>query len=326
MEWSRIVVRKTELDIATVLSCGQSFRWHRGAGDIWGIGLKGRVLRVKQDDDGMYYHSSHGKTDTMSLVEDYFNLKINLADLLSEWGTKDPKANCRLQGVRILRQDPWETLCAFICSSNNNIKRISKMVSSLCSEFGPHLDTIDGHAYHDFPDPQDLIGTEARLRELGFGYRAKYIAKTAEIVHEKGGRFYLDELRRKPYKEAKEALLELSGVGPKVADCVCLMALDKHDCVPVDTHIWQVAKRDYGLKFTQNAKGYEFVQESFRELWGEYAGWAQALIFAQDLREFAPQDSKRLHKNVKKEIKRDLQAGPGDADIFVVEPKRIKVE
>lgn len=97
---------------------------------------------------------------------------------------------------------------------------------------------MDGTKYHDFPPPAALIGSgiEQTLRGLGFGYRAKYISQTAQIVVNERPAGWLDGLRKVEYREAHESLLALSGVGPKVADCVCLMSLDKTEAVPVDTH------------------------------------------------------------------------------------------
>lgn len=147
---------------------------------------------------------------------------------------------------------------SFICSSNNNIARISQMVEKLCTNYGDLVATIGSRSYHDFPAPEALTGknVEARLRELGFGYRAKYIYQTAVMVSEKE-KGWLDSLRnpespafgtapspggemrpegREGYRDAHEKLLELQGVGPKVADCVCLMGLGWGEAVPVDTH------------------------------------------------------------------------------------------
>lgn len=207
----------------------------------------------------------------------------------------------------MLRQDAWEALIGFICSSNNNIARISQMAAKLCLHYGPYLGTIDGVPYHDFPSPAALAtdSVEAHLRELGFGYRAKYIARTARmIVHEKGGLAWLENHRnpnaglhgttavkpegRAGYVAAREALLKCSGVGPKVADCVCLMGLGWGEAVPVDTHVWQIAVRDYRFKGGRNATltaaTYAAVAARFRSLWGDEAGWAHSVLFTADLR------------------------------------------
>jgi N-glycosylase/DNA lyase len=127
-------------------------------------------------------------------------------------------------------------------------------VEKLCVNYGPFIGRLGDKAYHDFPPPSALTSpdVEARLRDLGFGYRAKYIYQTAAMVNKEGGQAWLDALRnpdspafsaktaalqdRDGYRNAHEKLLELQGVGPKVADCVCLMGLGWREAVPVDTH------------------------------------------------------------------------------------------
>lgn len=254
---------------------------------------------VRQDEDFLYYRSirsEQGKTlsddDDLALVKDYFSLDVKIEDLYTHWCKVDPhfekKASDEFKGIRILRQDPWENLCSFICSSNNNIKRISQMVTNLCKYFGPLISSYQGRDYYGFPDPDVLQhpDIESKLRSLGFGYRAKYIQQTARLLQqEKGGTEYLHALRSLPYREAHDALLQFTGVGPKVADCVCLMSLDKTDCIPVDTHVWQIAVRDYkvGRGKALNKALYATVGDYFRTLWGPYAGWAHSILFAADL-------------------------------------------
>lgn len=317
---------------------------------MWSIGIEKRILLVKQDDTHLYYSAvindpayaaSPAFVPTLDLVRDYFNLHISVAELYAQWSAKDPHfhktvapitpearaddaaPHNNLQGIRMLRQDPWENLCAFICSSNNNIKRISRMVDGLCTSFGDPLGAHDGIEYHDFPPPARLAppATDPALRALGFGYRAKYIQQTAakltgntaahgilpgdgssEVFGDGGGGGvgYLHTLRAAPYSTARAALLQYAGVGPKVADCVCLMSLDKHGCVPVDTHVWQIARRDYRLRTARPAgrgksaggseapptKGEcEEVAAFFGALWGEYAGWAHSVLFTADLKD-----------------------------------------
>lgn len=150
-------------------------------------------------------------------------------------------------------------------------------------------------------------GVESHLRELGFGYRAKYIAETARIVVEDKPKDWLLDLRNPEsqawgdtrsagppfttYKEAHEQLVGLSGVGPKVADCVCLFGLGWAEAVPVDTHVWQIAVRDYKfgkLKTKTFSKVmYDAVGDHFRDLWGKQAGWAHSVLFTADLRAFS---------------------------------------
>lgn len=166
---------------------------------------------------------------------------------------------------------------------------------------------------------------EAHLRELGFGYRAKYIAETARIVAKEKPGNWLETLRNPEnpgfgtaevpkdqhvtFKEAHEQLLTLKGVGPKVADCVCLMGLGWGESVPVDTHVWQIAQRDY--KFgksktkTFNKAMYDAVGDHFRALWGKYAGWAHSVLFTADLREFSNRGTMKEETEVVK-IKEEI--------------------
>jgi N-glycosylase/DNA lyase len=261
---------------------------------------------VAEEDDG-----------TEELVKHYLNLEPNLTDLYSQWSSADRnfgKKAPRFTGVRILRQDAWEALIGFICSSNNNIIRISQMVEKLCIHYGPFIGHLDGQSYHDFPPPSALTGknVENHLRELGFGYRAKYIHQTAVMVSSEREQGWLDSLRnpespilgsklgsagemkpegRDGYRLAHEKLLDLQGVGPKVADCVCLFGLGWGEAVPVDTHVWQIAQRDYkfgkGKHSSLTKATYDAVGNHFRKLWGKEAGWAHSVLFTADLRAFS---------------------------------------
>lgn len=194
-------------------------------------------------------------------------------------------------------------------------------VHKLCKHYGPLIAHIEDEAFHDFPTPDALIGkgVESHLRELGFGYRAKYIAETARMIAREKPSDWLESLRNPEvpgfgtphvpsekhvtYKEAHEELLTLRGVGPKVADCVCLMGLGWGESVPVDTHVWQIAQRDY--KFGKKAKTfnkamYDAVGDHFRGMWGKYAGWAHSVLFTADLREFSDRSPRKKESQITK--------------------------
>jgi N-glycosylase/DNA lyase len=99
---------------------------------------------------------------------------------------------------------------------------------------------------------------------------------------------WLNELRGQPYHIVKDSLLNLPGVGRKVADCICLMSMDVADCVPVDTHVWQMAIRDYKVKMATSKsltdKNYTVIASCFQNVFGKYAGWAHSVLFAADLK------------------------------------------
>ena len=242
-------------------------------------------------------------------LHDYFNLDVDLPALYEGWAKADTRFQAVSElypGIRMLRQDPWENLLSFICSTNNNIARITQMVNTLCRSYGPFIATVDGVDYHDFPQAAALQhdSLESELRGLSFGYRAKFLACTARAMANLPPD-YLISLRQLSYEDVHLALTQFTGVGPKVADCVALMSMDKHDAVPVDTHVRQIAKRDYKVK-SGNA---EDIKSFFRTLWGPYAGWAHSVLFTADLKSFQT------------ELKR---ASLGSA--AVVESLRIKTE
>ncbi|KAI5296394.1 8-oxoguanine glycosylase ogg1 [Ascosphaera acerosa] len=303
-KWRRLPVDPAELWIQTTLRCGQSFR--AGYAD-------GQLCQSKTNGQG----DGHGGVDdTEALLRQYFALDVRLTDLYSQWAADDAnfkRKAPRFAGIRILQQEAWEALVSFICSSNNNISRISQMVDRLCVQYGDLIGRVDGQAYHDFPTPERLAGdgVEMKLRELGFGYRAKYLHQTARAVVGRSGLAWLAGLSnpdrassqlasngetalesgRAGYRTAHESLLQLQGVGPKVADCVCLMGLGWSEAVPIDTHVWQIAQRDYGLAKSKKSKTvtpamYAEIGGFLRKLWGPYAGWAQSVLFTANLKSF----------------------------------------
>ncbi|RUS81478.1 hypothetical protein EGW08_010776 [Elysia chlorotica] len=229
------------------------------------------------------------------ILHDYFQLDVDLDTMYQDWSKKDPyfaKVASHFRGIRMLRQDPVENLLSFVCSSNNHISRISSMVEKLCTHYGNHITTVDGEEYFDFPSLSALCGdeVETHLRQLGFGYRAKFIANIARhVVQEKGGDDWVRSLRGRAYSEAKSELMSLLGVGAKVADCVCLMSLDQPGAIPVDTHVWQITLKHYMAKLktakSLTDKIYNEIGEFYRDLWGPYAGWAHSVLFAADLRQ-----------------------------------------
>ncbi|KAL8714836.1 MAG: hypothetical protein Q9220_001349 [cf. Caloplaca sp. 1 TL-2023] len=326
-------------------------RW-RKVNDTWLCAVHGRILSLRQDSTHLYYRaafpdntlepptppsSAPGSTvdtpfeddDTEAFVRHYLNLDPNLTDLYEQWSSVDSnfkKKAPRFAGVRILRQDAWEALVGFICSSNNNIIRISQMMEKLCHHYGPLVGHIGLDPYHDMPAPSVLCNpkVENHLRQLGFGYRAKYLHQTALLISQQHEPGWLDTLRnpespvmgqkvmdagdmkpegRQGYRFAHEELLSLQGVGPKVADCVCLMGLGWGEAVPVDTHVWQIAQRDYkfgkGKHSSLTKATYDAVGNRFRSLWGKEAGWAHSVLFTADLRVF----SDRLAAHIKEETK-----------------------
>lgn len=240
------------------LDSGQVFRWHKN-GSVWEGIVNCDFIRVSQDkllhfncDENFLYH--------------YFRLDDDLDKILSSID-KDKTIHAAitaLYGLRLIRQDPWECLISFICSSFNNVPRIKLIVENLCREFGRKFE----HGYA-FPTPESLAKASLKqLRRCGLGYRDKYVVETAQIVT---SGLSLEKLRRLPYDVAKEILQELPGVGQKVADCVLLFSLDHLEAFPCDINIQKCMHQFYhpGTDVTT------FGQQYF----GEYAGYANHYLF-----------------------------------------------
>lgn len=241
-------------------------------------------------------------------LHDYFQMAQPLLPLYEAWSAADPRMNAvarALPGMRVLRQDPTECLFSFICSSNNNIGRIGGMLQALRRAYGSPLPSVAPSAafepvgiggateFFTFPSAEALAAaSETELRALGLGYRAAFVRQTAATIVERGPQ-WLPSLRSNADPAAVRAeLCELSGVGPKVADCVALFSLDQTGAVPVDTHVWDIACRD--LDPTLITVGsltptvYARVGDLFRARYGLHAGWAHSVLFAAEVSNSQP--------------------------------------
>ena len=244
--------------------------------------------------------------NVQQFLRHYFQLETPLQPLVQRWGQQDSRlkriAAC-IPGVRILNQDPWECLASFICSSNNNIPRITKILQSIRETYGQPLLTVEMDqggpmVIYSFPSLTDLMqqATEMDLREkCGIGYRAKYIMETMELLTKFGGEQYLLDLKSNTTLtavEVQEQLIQFSGVGRKVADCVALFSLQQAEAIPVDVHVWNIACRDYDptLQMTKSLTPtiYRQVGDLFRSQFDTKAGWAHSLLFVAELPSFRP--------------------------------------
>lgn len=228
-------IPQNSLHITHTLIPGQSFSWKKVENDNkeklqngWRGVIDNAVLTFTQDpadsQGNLYWRKDverEGKeTTTEQMTQrllDYFNYTTSpsLQELYSRWNEDAHFARLGsiFEGLRLIRQDPFECTLSFICSSNNNISRISSMLHKLRSSYGEFIGTVDGVSYHTFPTLASLVEkcTEQELRNSGFGYRAKYIVETCRIVKENGGVDWLNALRGKSRDECEEALQTLSG-------------------------------------------------------------------------------------------------------------------
>ena len=271
-------------DLQSTLESGQSYHWRRtdgrsyeSTGAYGGSGwyetvVDGEVVRTRQRDGALEWEST---TDAVPLLSDLLRLDDDL-DAVVAATPADPlldEAYETYPGLRLTHDPFFHTLVAFICSAQMRAERIFAMQQALSREYGDRVEA-DGRTYHAFPTPEQLSeATEADLRELKLGYRAPYVVETAEMVA--SGELTRADLPDE-YEAARAALTDYAGVGPKVADCVCLFSLGHLEAVPLDTWI-RTAISDY---YPDCDRGnYRDTSRAIRERFGPYAGYAQTYVF-----------------------------------------------
>ena len=272
-------------DLQSTLESGQSYLWTRedgatyetdGAhgGDAWYATVAdGEVVRVRQTDGELVWEAT---TDADRLLFDLLRLDDDLAAIRAAANTDAliDDAYDRYWGMRIVSDPFFGCLVSFICSAQMRVERIFAMQESLREAYGERIE-FDGRTYHAFPTPDALAdATEDDLRDLGLGYRAPYVQRTAELVA--SGELTRDDIIGKDYEDARDAMTGFVGVGEKVADCVLLFSLDYLDAVPLDTWI-RTAIEDY---YPDCARGnYADTSRALREQFGPYAGYTQTYLF-----------------------------------------------
>jgi N-glycosylase/DNA lyase len=221
----------------------------------------------------------------------YFQLLVDTDNLRQSWCALDePEIGLCLSkyhGLRVCRQDPLECLISFLCSSAAPVFRIRNMIDNFCKALGEKIILPDGQTLFAFPNLESLAKT-SRLDydKLGLGYRGRFVRETASELIGRGGEKYINSLADSAYAEAKAELVSLPGVGAKIADCVCLFSLGKHDSVPIDTHMAKIAKRVVAPDLAEKSLTpalYDELANRFRAKFGTHAGWAQQYLFASEL-------------------------------------------
>ncbi len=288
VEGSMVTIENNCFSIPQICESGQCFRLDAVSEDTYELLAGSRYLKIRIREnlaesagrDGNRKANSQGETILYCTQEEYdtfwkeyFDLSVSYSDYIGQIDEQDDYLKSAAAfggGIRILRQDTWEMIITFILSQQNNIPRIKGLIRALSERYGKKCETPEGRAYYAFPCAEELSrAAEEELRELKLGYRSKYICQTARMVA--GGEIDLDALKEMEYTEARTELMRLSGIGGKVADCICLFALHQMDAFPVDTHIKKVLELHY-------PHGFPF--EKYRGC----AGVMQQYIFYYDLK------------------------------------------
>ena len=255
-----------------VFNCGQAFRFNEKNGVYFGVAYK-KPLYVREQDDGFCIYPTCGE-DVDAIWKGYFAAEKDYCKieqtLISDAVVKKALHDC--EGMRLLVQEPFETVITFIISANNNIKRIKGIIENLCRLAGEPLSSGGGSCYA-FPTPKALSKlTVQQLMACGAGYRAEYIAQTSAAI---ANGFDLEALRMTGYQEARKELMTLKGIGPKVADCILLFAYDRQEAFPRDVWIKRVLQKLYGFDPKDDSELLKFAVDHF----GGYGGIAQQYLF-----------------------------------------------
>ena len=251
-----------ELDIVKTFECGQCFRWNADENGVYYGVCRGYAAKLWQEDEKVYIMSEAPE----ELWHDYFDLDRDYAAVSRSFKGGEYLDKCVEYGlgIRILRQEPWEALCSFIISQCNNISRIKGIVERLCQSFGEKIE-FDGREFYSFPSAEKLALLEAEdLAMLRSGYRAPYIINAARAIV--SGELDLEALISCDCVSARKKLMELNGIGEKVANCVVLFGLYHMEAFPIDVWIKRALKDHF-------PKGFD------PKVLGDCAGLAQQYLF-----------------------------------------------
>ncbi len=264
-------------DLAATLASGQAFRWRETAAGWTGV-VAGRWVGLRAAPGRIMAQTALPETDWQWLRH-YLQLDLDLAPILASFPGDDLTLQAAVRacsGLRLLRQEPWECLASFICSSTKQIVQIQQIVALLCQRFGDSAPAPDGHAAAwSFPGFARLAAvSESDLRQCKLGFRAPYLLDSARKLAAR--EVDLSRLHQLSLDDARAELLKLPGVGAKVADCVLLFAYGFPGAFPVDVWIARALRRHY---FRRRRVKPEKLRRFIRSHFGPHAGYAQQYLF-----------------------------------------------
>ena len=282
MEKQKYVLKNIDsFELKDIFDCGQCFRWNiEEDGSYTGV-FGNNVLNVKKENYDIIFEGIC-ENDIKETVEDYFDLKRDYNAIKKELAKIDENMKTSIEygkGIRILNQDLWETIISFIISANNNIPRIKGIIERLSKKYGREMEFKD-QKYYTFPTAKQLENVSVEdFRSLGLGFRDIRLYETTHMILE--GKVNLDKLRENTNTtEVREQLLTLSGVGPKVADCILLFSdLKRFEVFPIDVWVRRVMNDLYIKQEEENKVSKKQIEKLAEEKFGNLAGLAQQYLF-----------------------------------------------
>lgn len=268
-------------ELKDILECGQCFRWEKETdGSYTGV-VKNNVINVKKDKKEIIF-TGLCEDNLQEIVENYFDLKRDYETIKNTLAAVDDNMKTSISygsGIRIVNQDLWETIISFIISANNNIPRIKGIIERLAKNYGKEIKWKE-KVYYTFPTPEELKNVSVEdYRKLGLGFRDIRLYETTQMIVEQ--KVNLEEMKHNPNTEAvREELLKLSGVGPKVADCILLFSdLKRLEVFPIDVWVRRVMNDLYIKQKEENKVSKKQIETIAKEKFGDLAGLAQQYLF-----------------------------------------------
>ncbi len=263
----------SDFSLKDTLECGQTFCWVREGEGYINTDIDG-IVYVEQTGDTLFWEASNNDID----IEELLRLKDPIDEIKSAIAkdTFMKESISFASGLRVVNDSFYPCLISFLCSVWSNIPKIRGMVRLIRQNYGP-VYKFRGKEFHGMPNPEALSQASANdLRKLGLGWRADFVVQSTEALLNK--EIVPERLTRLEYEEARYQIMELHGVGNKVADCVLLFSLGFLEAFPIDVWIERVIKQKYGL-FTEAGKSYVRKSKAAREYFGRYAGYAQQYLY-----------------------------------------------
>ncbi len=282
MEETYILKNPKTFNLRDIFECGQCFRWNEQEdGSYTGI-WKENVVNVKKEGQNYIFTGICKNGNLEEEIRMYFDLNRNYEKIKEELSKKDVYMKTSIEygkGIRILNQDLWETIISFIISANNNIPRIKGIIERLSKAYGNEIKWNDKE-YYTFPTPNELKNVKVEdYRKLGLGFRDIRLYETTKMILE--GKVNLKELEKNPNTiEVREKLLTLSGVGPKVADCILLFSdLKRLEVFPIDVWVRRVMNDLYIKEKDETKVNKKQIEKMAKDKFGDLAGLAQQYLF-----------------------------------------------
>lgn len=276
-----ILRNQNSFELKDIFECGQCFRWNKQEdGSYTGV-IKNAIINIKKEKENIIFTGKCDE-DIKDMIEYYFDLNTDYEDIKQKLSNIDEYLKKSIEygtGVRILNQDLWETIISFIISANNNIPRIKGIIERLSKKYGNEIEW-NGQKYYTFPTAEQLKDvTVEEYRKLGLGFRDIRLYETTKMILNK--EVDLEKMKNNPNtQEVREELLKLSGVGPKVADCILLFSdLKRFDVFPIDVWVRRVMN-DLYIKEDDEAKvSKKKIEKLAEEKFGSLKGLAQQYLF-----------------------------------------------